>query len=672
MPQNNVSYIEIFHRDDYPEFTGSVPSPDETIYILLEPKFTAIENKSSEFFKFKPRRFQFGVRLSDTSIFDSQLSAHPNYPNLSDYMIRAFDSSDNQVFEGIVAIENKQSYNKQSVDITVYDPLVLFVDSDLQYRARDLQNGHTDPHDFQLLIFNQILSSYFTALGQYLPNYDTGWSVPDWGLGDFQDVSSAWNSVISTFYNNVLGTYKLAAKNVLTDIAHVYDYSKISINRGSNHFINFVFNFIGCIVYVNSAGESYVVVTSNGSYFNYDKQEVAELSSNFDTDLEYTSVVGDPLYNSVLANSGFQICKYFGRTIVKVVVDTNVYNPVFISGFFNVLTENIVKSYLPTENKGQFIARDYPQWRPISGGDSYAEKILIDPKDYFIAKESYYNERFAMTDEGGELMEIESDNELQSAYMYQENDESVFKDAETNEVTGLSVDFEDGLIELYSLINIPLVGDIPKDSVFYKFHINYGSPYPLYSGVFGESEIVHKIGNIGRLIGYLPTDITYAPLNSDNDYIFDVPVSGIKYHKVVDLLKFFLASMNLYCYYTGSTFTLIPTFTISSSTIIIDDADIIDWETQSQEKTYIDASSVLTPTLNYTGNALNPEYNKIGALDVKRATCKISRLGTDHPVYNLSINKQITARGEDWRIEKINSLLAYYDVTLTKYISDPL
>ena len=357
--------------------------------------------------------------------------------------------------------------------------------------------------------------------------------------------------------------------------------------------------------------------------------------------------------------------------------------------------------------------REYPMWMNTTTGSSCKEDVRnnhmssTDQISYNcvlnsdlggfgvdIDRACLYRDEFALLDESGSLIECEyetatnpntvlQDARFQSkAWLFAENNKSAYYglitegDGVTNEIKTDSIDFEDGIFDLAYITNpMDEEENIWNISHANTFHINY-TTYPLTDNSFplGTSPQTYatfeRKGNVGRLINKIPTDVTVSGLTSQTDYLFDTTSDDLTYYTVSELLQFFLASMNLYCYYTGKTFTFVRSFLASTGTpITIDTDDIIEWQTQTEEYVSIDTESVLQTTLNYVPNAIDPYYNAYAALDNKRATCKISRLFAS-PDYGITINSVLSISSANWRVEKLNVYEAYYDVTLTKYITD--
>ena len=239
MPQLDISKIQVFHRDNYPASTGLI-APEilikDTITIIIDPKFTNIENKSDDFFKLKPRRFEFAVKDSDTTFFDeagTNMDSHENFPNLTDYLLRAFDSSDNQVFEGVISIDSSYSSDTQTIEVKAYDPIVLFVDTISRLATSLLESTYKDPHALQVHLFDTLLSEYFTN-STNKPLYDTDWTLPEWGIGDFREVYD-WDDTVYQFYLDIRDTHLDAAKSYFATfsetLASTHDFSSIQVYR---------------------------------------------------------------------------------------------------------------------------------------------------------------------------------------------------------------------------------------------------------------------------------------------------------------------------------------------------------------------------------------------------------------------------------------------------------
>lgn len=673
MPQLDIKNIEIFHRDNYPATTGRISEAVrlDLISVIIDPEFSEIENKAEDFFDLKPRRFVFSVRDTDSSFFDSigtYLIAHPSFPKLTDYMLRVFDNSDNQIFEGIISMNNSYADNEQIIEITAYDPIVLFSDSSLEFSTLLLETSYKDPHDFQVKVFDTLLTEYFSN-SVNKPAYQTSWTAPDWNLESYQDVHD-FGDLINDFYENIRVTYTGLATAQIGAYTDVYDYSQFSVRRTNAWYYKVCFEFIGCIVFHNkSTNKNYICLYHKGVIYDAINQETTPLSD------DSTSITA--LYGNSIDTYGHFVAKYFSRFVylpIAVVINatatpsywtsisTNLFNPYDIINRMAGSWGGSLITALPIDSKAQIESNDYPHWCPKNTAN---EDIKYDwdlPGYIQNIRSNLYDENMILTDEGGNAITIESDKVNDAAYCYQENDYGVYDGYNYTTVKN-SVNFSDGYIEFCH----------PKRGIGqFNFHVNYYIPYPLTASNMGVADTkLHKQGNVSRIIGYLPQDITVRSHGTSDDYIFDNSEEGGTYYNFADLLKFFLASMNLYCYYSGREFKLERSFLSSAGTpIVIDDEDIIDWKTQAQEPSKIDCSSVLKPSLNYVATMINPYYNTYAALDNKRATCKISKL-IKSPSYGIVLNSTVTAKTQNWRVEKLKECEAFYDVVLTKYITDP-
>lgn len=684
MPQTNLSYIQIFHRDNYPYYTnkGVIASPAEEITVLIDPSFTEIENKDDDFFSLKPRRLNLGVVKSTSTFFNvstSPLTPHENYPTLSDYLARGFDSSDNMVFEGIIGVEGSENYDMDVVDLIIYDPICILSDNNRTYLASTLQAYYTAPQDLIEKLFNDVMGDYFTnnATG-YMPEvaeYTTDWNIPDWNLGSYQLLKN-WDTSIADFYDLAEGDWLTAATSVIGTPTAIYDYSKIEVHRGRDFKYAAVFNFIGCIVYYNASnGRNYAVIWHNGAYYN-PNSGVYELSDNIELADAIVRYYGS---GADIDTFGHELCQYFTSRIV--------YNncpavPIFVEGFyptfFNVIDYfkyykdtyiGSPKSFFATlfsaYYKAQVNARIYPQWRSLSGGNNYREYLGIDSyRDYHENKGNYYYSEYGLLDEGGDPIKTQSLTGADEDYIYKENNNSVFYgypiDETTPRVISQEVDFSEGIFDLGITST--------NENRPYKFKINYGDAYPFTDNISGIP--LYKIGNISRLIGYLPINVTYAPYASSSDYIWND--TGSNKFSLSDLIKFFLASMNLYMIYSNGKYNFYTTYYTNGTAITISDVDVVGFETNTTVNSAPDLSNVLSLTLNYIPEALEPFYIEAAKADNKSAKCKISRCPSATSVYTLAQNSKVIVRGQEWKIEKINPFLAFYEVTLNKYLEEPI
>lgn len=681
MPQIDIAYVNIFDRTEY---ANPVVNILETYSSLIGLSITEYENKAINFFNVKPRRMEFSLRVSDLdvdTIFDTEtpLSSHENFASLSDYMVQAFDSSDAIVFEGIISVESGYVESQDIISITAYDPIVLFADADLKISSSNLDTNYKDPHDFSARLFDLVIDSYFVgaSVGEK-PVYDTGWAEPDWGLGDYQDLYD-WDTIITDFYDDIVANKFDDAKTELTTVTDVFDYSKFIVKRGYSIKGQIIMEFIGCIVFHNSSTEkNYAVIMYNGCSFTGSSQTIDTLSEN----ITYASAV---IYKEEpgtdINDVGHNIARYFDRQIEHAFsnfappsdiyiysIDGSIFDPLYWAIYFTSLYSPKV-DFLNSDDKRVINACEYPQWRPLSSLGVYRERLDGTYSTYSSSKGSDYYNEFALLDEGGSPISVESIKDYDADYMYSENNDCVI--STTDEITGnpqapmaVESDWEDGIFDFYSA----------DDTLYrYKFRVTYDA-YPLAwtdfdgSGGIADASKFHKIGNISRLINGIPNNALYALANeTDADYMWNTDTTDFK---VSDLIKFLLASMNLYCYYVPNSFTLVRCFTTVGPPIVIAESDIIGWETQSSSPEFIDASNVLLPTLNYTGNALNPFYNTIAGLDNQTAKCKISRISEGYDA--MTINSKLSISSVYWKVEKIQSFMAYHGVSLTKYLTDPI
>ena len=117
-----------------------------------------------------------------------------------------------------------------------------------------------------------VIAQYFTS-GTYFPDQSTDWTGTDWNLASFQTVYE-WGTKITSFYNAVKGFYRLLAKAYFASqgddaITDVYDFSKLEVHRGTDHYQSVVFNFIGVIQYYNSVvDKTYTLVFYDGGWYS--------------------------------------------------------------------------------------------------------------------------------------------------------------------------------------------------------------------------------------------------------------------------------------------------------------------------------------------------------------------------------------------------------------------
>lgn len=704
MPQLDIKDIELFHRNDYPATKTRLSAGDviETISIIIDPKFTDKENKVDDFFTIKPRRFEFAVRKSDYTFFnvaESPLLPHTNYPNLSDYMIRVFNSSDAIIFEGILSIENTYEYNSQTISLLAYDPLVLFADSELSYTTADLQTNYTAPKSLAALLFGttstRVIGKYFTA-SSYFPDYDNTWTEHDFDLAAYQTLHD-WDDTISNgsdgFYDLATGAWKNAADNyfgspgMTTDI---FDYSKLEVFRGRDFKTSCGFLFIGCIVYHDSVNnKNYAKVWWRGGYFNFNDGLPHDLPEN----ITLANAKTYNATNSPIDTYGHRICKYYSNRIYHKFyllvygnpfpyydTDTNIFDPVAWAKDFTDNAPSLI-DFITPDMKAMINLRDTFQWKPLSFTDEDVEYLgnagdtseivedLYTNQVYYDAQMSKFKNAFLMLNEGGEAQYSISDNVVDADYLYNMNNEAVlslYNYPASPVVTEVEPDNEEGLFDFWYFASYQ--GWYST----YKFKIQY-LPYPETYTTFGLADVdkLHKIGNISRKLNQIPTDVSYAKYyagGGSNNYDFKIPETGETFVGVASLIKMLLATMNLYLYYDNCTITLIPTGTFASSAIVIADSDVIDWEAGTGEKKSIDCTDKVSMLDNYTPQILNPYYNSLVAVDNITASCKVSRRFNE---YSLDLNYIVTILGYNWRVEKINKTKAYYDLRLTKYTEVP-
>lgn len=706
MPQIDIKNIELFHRDDYPANKTRLPSGNviETMSILIEPKFTEQENKVDDFFSIKPRRFTFTVRKSDYAFFDvdeSPFAAHANYPNLSNYMIRVFDSSEAIIFEGIISIENNSSYDYQTFTVTAYDILVLIYDSALSYSVADLQAYHQDPHDLADLLFGhggtQVFGKYFLN-SSYFPDYDDSWVEWDWNLAAYKTVHD-WDGDIAEFYNLAEGAWKQSADDYFDSIVlgaettDVYDYSKLEICRGGNLTSAVMFLFIGCIAYEDKVnGHSYIKVWWSGSYYNNATKSVVVLTEN----MELSAVITyNSTNNAYVAACGHNMCRYYSNRIYHfrlvqsssppylytpfLMRDNDIFDPIFwLNDFYTKSGLTQLYHLIPPNYKSMIVMRDIFQWRPLApagyteylylSGDlpMYWELLMPTYEEWYNLQSARFRDAFMLRNEGGEEQYIISDRDWEKDYLYNMNDDCVIDvyegGAYSEDVRELTSDSEEGIFDFWSY------GQYQGWYSTYKFKVQYET-YPLSYASLGLDDVskFHKIGNISRILNKLPTDATYALYYTGNAYDYKLPESGEQYAKTSELLKMLLATMNLYVYYDNCTVKLISTNS-TLSTVVVADEEVVGIDSATGKKQYIDCSNQVSILNNYLAILLNPFYNSIAGLDNVGITTKVSKLNV---TYDIKLNSVVNILGSDWRVEKINPYIAYYDLSLVKYIDIP-
>ncbi len=705
MPQIDIKTLQIFHRDNYPTDVGMIVSPDspqDTITAIIDPQFTEIENKADDFFNLKPRRFTFTVRTADTSFFDapgSFMTAHPNFPNLTNYLLRAFNGDDDQIFEGIISIDSSYSEDTQTVEVTVYDPIVLFSDSKLRYSTDTLESTSKDPFDLQINIFNALLLSYFTN-SVNLPTYSTDWTIPDWGLGVYRDVYD-WEDKIDQFYSDIVADEYTAATAIIGTITDVYDYSKIMVTQASRSpnlidakGITDIY-FLGIILFVNSSNGKKLLSLYCDGYGHRATTDTTYYPTMVDGALSCNTNTIQRHYGSFVDAMPINAAKYIikgcyfwfglvsdgvGGTTETAQYDYDIFNP-FDYTKYNEWTGTKGRVFLDPRYKSIIDNKYYPSWNIITADimKTYITMIsnnmlmledgsLIEGEyEYWTSGNTFKEDAFVYVEYNGLTYRIKDDG-----WTGVTNTIGTFYDPQPTRINILDYPYNTDSYTTQEESNFESGIVLSNDNTSYEYKINYESAYPLSSSDFGTATL-HKNGNISKDIGFLPSSIVFKPeAETTTDYLFDTQSDDLTYYNVAELLQFFLASMNLYCYYTGKTFTFVRSFLSSVGTpIVIDTSDIIDWNTQTQEYAEIDTESVLKPTLNYVPNALDTYYNEYAAMDNKKATCKISRLFAD-PDYSIEINSVLSISSLNWRVERINTYIGYYDVVLTKYITDPV
>jgi hypothetical protein len=678
MPQLDISKIQVFHRDYYGA-TVSAANTIENITVISEPVFTDLENKADNFFTVKPRRFSFKVRLDDTTFFTSStLNSHPNYPNLSDYMVKIFNIANTQIFEGIIDAEIEFEYDTNTISIMCYDPIVIIADSEDQYSPNDLAVAYKDPHDLLQILMTNIIAKYFINSAT-IPTYINTWNYPDWGLANYFDIID-WEDKIEVFYSNSITTYKAYADGVLAglggSLTDVYDYSRLDFFRRNSPDQNLsmrqiVAEFIGIRVYADETNKNSVV-----AYYHFGVQY------NFnDGSIQYLDNSSDISYETILStdNITHKICKFTGRDIPYYYNGSVLYqsNKMFYS-FKSAKEYTADNSFLSKDYKTYILSREVPNWNASPTGDTEAmeyygiDKIAFDIYRYALDKMIIHKGEDALQMEGGtNLIDCENALTTEDEYIYRENSgylyygRDIANALELPTITSDAVDPEEGYIRLWDNS-----GSDENYNVM-QLKINHDFDYTLNHNSFSLTiDHFYKIGNISKFYKFLPTNIQmkYYDVLESNDYIYKT-LADRQYYKIHDLLKMVLLTMNLYIYYTDefvfekTSFDSLPSFTS------IPDSDIIGWNTSGNEVSKIDINNYVEPLSNYTANALEPYYNDIIADDRKKASCTISRVVNSYNT--LALNSGVTILAENWRIEKIKSTLAYHEVVLTKYIVDP-
>jgi len=742
MPQIDIKDIEIFHRDNYPASTGRITSPVETISVIIDPKFTEIENKSEDFFKFKPRRFQFSVRVTDTTFFNTKLDIHPVFTELSNYMIRVFnnDTPNAQIYEGIIEATVKYDENKQLYTITAYDPLVLFGDSDQRYSTYDLNTGYRTPMDLYTLLMTDLINRYFTS-SAHKPSFSTDWDMPEMDLFTFQDIYD-FGDIITTFYSDVVSTYKASAVAAIGSVDEFIDCSRIDVVRDTSIVDgvskipeSIVFQFVGLVIYRHRHSASpnhysdYVISLCNGCRYDF-TNGVQDLEDN--TDTAHTGTRHIPYTDADFIASGSihkGAYKYLGSNIrvAQAVTGNNTMGVLdkvdsrdFVSEFvtLDTLKDNLSIGYFAERMKTEIVSRWFPDWNsnykvpietiPTQYGVAISKNAYSGVNEYektynyFEERKHLFNSNHALLTQGGSIIDVSLDvpvtncdygdfivaeggygenstgkpnfTNIYSSHANSDGERYFYGQhfwfyRDTWKYIGQSstalrtevTDYESGVVRLSK----------SGADLFKIFKINYGIKYPLSWSSLGlaNKDCLIKSGNISKGIGFLPSDIQVKNLGDDAyDYVYNVPTGELVFYKIIDLMKMVLATMNLYMYYDTS-FKIVNSFlTTVPTAVAIDNSDIIDWVENQTKLETLDIASVVQPLLNYTANGLNPYYNSILELDTQKASCKVSKL---FKTYSLAINSVVTVNSANWRIDSIADYEAFYDIKLTKYITEP-
>jgi hypothetical protein len=793
MPQLDISKIQVFHRDYYDATAGLISEilVEETITNIIDPDFTGIENKANDFFRLKPRRFNFSVRVSDTTFFDevgTNTEAHENFPNLTNYLLRAFDNLDNQIFEGIISIDISYSEKEQTISILAYDPIVLFVDTISRIATSLLESTYKDPHALQVHLFNSLLSEYFTN-SVNKPTYDTDWTIPEWGIGDFRNVYD-WKDTVYQFYLDIRDTYVNSAKSYFATkgetLESTHDFSSIQVYRWKNSTDTFLdyptigssgsyFNtipasegvlptniipmahrreiaveFVGVICFISNTGRKHICIYHKGYIHNWrnvlysEDSESREMPHNSTSIEELNSDDGNDINYDILP---LFFCKYFASNIrigdmkfavdwvgkdlspysetVTIMFNADWHNPFQYPEIINIGDRAVTDNDIPID-PSRLIDWVFENYRSLTYSESnsditfdassigwlpairnaslyleprrtlnwmtynstkinYLSPSLLSPENVLNIDNSLISDSSIKTKGGNgvclkgdyvflETLKFTSFN-YNSAYGNKRSLTSLNTQGQINIAGG---NYPSGFSNFNTGFNYYVTSGAEYEPAFafynfFLYKINYNRDYPL-TQVNMDNKPLYKKGNISQIIDKLPSNAVsqdaFASLTPDYDY--DTTGSDAKYFKLSELLRFFIASMNLYCYYNQGVYKFTRSFLSSAGIpIVIDIKDIIDWETQTEEYSGVDTESALKPTLNYVPNALDPYYNQYAAMDNKRATCKISRLFCN-PDYGIVINSVLSIKSANWRVEKLLKVQAYYDVNLTKFITDPI
>lgn len=447
MPRINIKDIEIFHRDDYPATSGRLTTPEETISIIIDPKFTDSENKAGDFFTFKPKRFEFSVRYDNTTFFRTKLEIHPVFSELSDYMIRVFDSGDNQIYEGIIEATVSYDEDTQLYGVTVYDPVVLFGDSDQRYSTYDLNNGYKNPMDLYVLLMTDVMNRYFTS-STYKPSYSTDWEIPVADLFTFQDMYD-FEDIITNFYSDVVSTYKAAAVAAIGSITEFIDCSRIDVVRDTSIIDGLskipesaVFQFVGLVVYRHRHSNNphhysdYVISLCNGCRYDF-TNGVQDLEDNVISAHTGTRHIPYTDTDFIATGSGHKgSYKYLGSNIrvAQAVTGDNTSGVLdkvdsrdFVSEFvtLDTLIDNLSVGYFAERMKTEIVSRWFPDWN-----SNYQTPLLTIPTQYGVAvsKNTYsgtteyektynyfeerkhlFNSNHALLSQGGTIIDVSAD-----------------------------------------------------------------------------------------------------------------------------------------------------------------------------------------------------------------------------------------------------------------------
>ena len=715
MAQIDIAEIQIFHRDDYPNnATSKIVAGDvvDTISVIVNPSFTQLENKTDVFFSFRPRRFSFSVRSGDTSfITTTRFAANVNFPELSNYMVRVFDTSDGLIFEGIIDVKVEHNENNDLFTVLCYDPLTLLFDNRFGFTPTEMSriSNMEDPIELFGLLITTLYTLYFSS-SVYRPYYDASFTIPDLGLANYQDIVD-FSTYVSEFYvysritgkNVALG--KMQGVDPSSTITDVYDFSRLDIYRPPNSQQNLVMrrvcvDLVLLIVYYDSVNDIWCALVGEPRMAQYDLTNGAE-SIVFDypdpsdgvtnayqkspatthADFHLAKFVGKGLpYKKPYDSSANWIYNYFiaqteYREIYHTVFSRSSYYAVFFPGYFDFKGNEM----FPAALKTYLLTRKYPNWNSGTTIMEYASdyninSVGLDYMRYYRDMSKLHLQNNVLLLQGSNVATMTDDDpiEMESddtdypsereyvygefyGYMYYGN----FVNPSEPQAAVVQTDVISNETGYYRMWDN--TGNLENYKIM-QLKVNYTQIFDLDFNSFGVAEgKFHKIGSISKFYKYFPTSVQIKNIDSSDavNYIFNTDLE--QNIEIQSWMQMVLATMGIYLYYDGGF--KVQGILTSGSTVTISESDVIEWTQKGEDTSAVDIRSVVQPVVNYTFNAMNSYYNTVMSNDNNRANCKISRLFTN---YSLSLNDKVSIDSDIWRIEAINSYVAYHEVVLTK------